>query len=270
MRRLDDASSVADLRTWRLARRPSLPGHPLRRASRSSNMNRWLSSTTLIGRPRLPTDGCRRYRVTAVTFDTRPVRPGHGDRRFLGGRRRARSSGRRAKRRHSRACSLRVRCRGLRPETRWTSSRLAPSRGRLWRQSEPSGDPKRLRGCAYYPALLGAVGLGERILNQVILERRDALADHPATKPVATNKAFDDWKPMIRVLKTWQVLPDDVATNFERLRRLRHDAVHRNVPTSTRPPATRLSNRSSCSSEPSLLPSKPDPHLIPGIAGADI
>ena len=27
---------------------------------------------TLIGRSRLPTDGCRRYRVTAVTFDTRP------------------------------------------------------------------------------------------------------------------------------------------------------------------------------------------------------
>ncbi len=41
---------------------------------------------------------------------------------------------------------------------------------------------------AYYPALLGAVGLGERILNQVILELRDALADHPATKPVATKQ----------------------------------------------------------------------------------
>jgi hypothetical protein len=27
---------------------------------------------TLIGRSRLPSDDCRRYRVTAVTFDTRP------------------------------------------------------------------------------------------------------------------------------------------------------------------------------------------------------
>jgi hypothetical protein len=124
---------------------------------------------------------------------------------------------------------------------------------------------------AYYPALLGAVGLGERILNQLILELRDAFADHSATKPVATKKAFDDWKLMIRVLKAWQVLPDDVATNFERLRRLRHDAVHYNVPTldtAARDEALEALQLLQQSIERLFHPSA-DAHLISGIAGAE-
>jgi hypothetical protein len=124
---------------------------------------------------------------------------------------------------------------------------------------------------AYYPALLGAVGLGERILNQVILELRDSFAEHAATKPVAAKGAFDDWKLMIRVLKAWQLLPEDVGASFERLRRLRHDAVHYNLPTldrAARDEALEALELLQRSIERLFHPSV-DAHLIPGIAGAE-
>ena len=40
----------------------------------------------------------------------------------------------------------------------------------------------------YYSALLGAAGLGERILNELILRLRPYFADHPATRYVAGKK----------------------------------------------------------------------------------
>jgi hypothetical protein len=124
---------------------------------------------------------------------------------------------------------------------------------------------------AYYPTLVGAAALGERILNQVTLELRDAFANHPATKPVARKKAFDDWKLMIRVLKAWGVLPEGVARNLERLSRLRHDAVHYNVPTldtAARDEALEALQLLQQIIERLFHPD-PDLHLIPDIAGAD-
>lgn len=225
---------------------------------------------TLIGRSRLPADGCRRYRVTALTFDTRPYILGMEIQDSWEDAIKAQWQETKRGIREGVLYEFGVedydrklddfQAIGAQP---WSVVAMHNRNLREIRRAFVAG--------AYYPALLGAVGLGERILNQVVLELRDAFADHPATKRVATNKAFDDWKLMIRVLKAWQVLPDDVAKNFERLRRLRHDAVHYNVPTldtAARDEALEALRLLQQSIERLFHPSV-DAHLIPGIAGAE-
>ncbi len=124
---------------------------------------------------------------------------------------------------------------------------------------------------AYYPALVATTALGERILNQVILELRDFFPQHPATKRVAAKSAFDNWTVMIRVLRAWDVLPQDVADNLERLRRLRNDVVHYNLPTldaAARDEALEALQLLQASIERLFHPD-PTRHLIPGIDGCE-
>lgn len=184
----------------------------------------------VVGRRRTPEDGCRRYRVAAVTFDTR-------------------------------ACVLDMEIQESwddHVKELWQENKLHIREGVLYEfgveDYERKLDDFRAIGSqpwsvvaihnrnlrairrafvagAYYPSLVGAAGLGERILNQITLGLRDAYADRPATKPVAQKSAFDDWKLMIRVLRAWGILPDDVARSYKRLARLRNDAVHYNIPT---------------------------------------
>ena len=78
----------------------------------------------------------------------------------------------------------------------------------------------------YYPALLGACGLGERILNQLVLTLRNDYADHPATKQVADKQSFDNWNVCIRALREWGVFADGIAYDFTTLMKRRHGAVH--------------------------------------------
>lgn len=78
----------------------------------------------------------------------------------------------------------------------------------------------------YYSSLLGIVGLGERILNDLILTLRDAHADNPATKRVAKKDSIDKWDEAIRALTAWQVLDQDNAKKYRSLAKLRNDAVH--------------------------------------------
>lgn len=79
---------------------------------------------------------------------------------------------------------------------------------------------------AYYPALLGAAGLGERILNDLIRDLRGDYAGHPATARVLSRNSFDNWPSAIRVLQDWGVLTDQMARDYLRLSRLRNAAVH--------------------------------------------
>jgi hypothetical protein len=79
---------------------------------------------------------------------------------------------------------------------------------------------------SYYSALLGACGLGERILNQLVLTLRDDYSSHPATKHVAGKKSLDDWQKCVRTLKEWGVLDEETARDYLRLMRMRHAAVH--------------------------------------------
>lgn len=78
---------------------------------------------------------------------------------------------------------------------------------------------------AYYPALLGAGGLGERILNELILRLRDDYADQPSTKRVS-GKSFNNWQVATKVLESWGVFDSELTRDYLRLARLRHDAVH--------------------------------------------
>ena len=82
-----------------------------------------------------------------------------------------------------------------------------------------------VEGC-YCPALLGACGLGERILNQLVLRLRDEYADHEATRFVATRQSIDKWDRCIRALTGWGVFDDGVAREYRELMRQRHAAVH--------------------------------------------
>lgn len=79
---------------------------------------------------------------------------------------------------------------------------------------------------AYYPALVGAVALGERVLNHLVLTLRDEYAGHPATKHVAGKESFDGWEKCIRTLEAWDVISDDVKSEYRALEKARHDAVH--------------------------------------------
>ena len=79
---------------------------------------------------------------------------------------------------------------------------------------------------SYYPALLGACGLGERILNQLLLTLRDDFVEHPATKRIATKGSVDDWKVAAKTLLAWKVIDKDCNSRFESLRKLRNDAIH--------------------------------------------
>lgn len=81
-------------------------------------------------------------------------------------------------------------------------------------------------GMDYYPALLGACGLGERILNQLVLTLRNDYADHDATKQVVDKQSFDNWKVCIKALQGWGVFTDEIARDFTTLMKRRHGAVH--------------------------------------------
>lgn len=92
----------------------------------------------------------------------------------------------------------------------------------------------------FYPALVGATALGERIFNHLILALRDDYVAHRATtKRVRTRTSFDDWGAAIDVLHGWGVLTDDVAETYRELEKQRHAAVHYdpNVSATARGPA---------------------------------
>jgi hypothetical protein len=184
---------------------------------------------TTLGRKRTVDDGCRRYRVSAVDFDTRARMlnwkigddwEDHVREMWLENKRHIREG-------------ILVQY-GIEDSERkladfaeldagpWSVVALHNRLMRAVRTAFIAG--------AYYPALVGAAGLGERILNQIILELRAEFSDNPATPRVMNKKSLDDWKLMIATLEAWGVLPSDVAEKFERLRRLRNDAVHYNRP----------------------------------------
>lgn len=81
-------------------------------------------------------------------------------------------------------------------------------------------------GMNYYPALLGACGLGERILNQLVLTLREDFIGHEATRNVALKKSFDDWRVCIETLEAWDVFTSETAQSFKSLMKQRHAAVH--------------------------------------------
>lgn len=84
---------------------------------------------------------------------------------------------------------------------------------------------------AYYPALVGACALGERILNHLILDLRQHYKHTPEFKRVHRKKSFDDWSLAIEVLEAWNVLLPAAASEFQALKTLRHRSIHFNAST---------------------------------------
>lgn len=79
---------------------------------------------------------------------------------------------------------------------------------------------------AYYPALVASGALGERILNQLIVRLRDDYASHPATVNVADARSFSNWRTCITALEAWGVLDREMAEKFGKLNHMRNRAIH--------------------------------------------
>lgn len=79
---------------------------------------------------------------------------------------------------------------------------------------------------AYYPALVGACALGERILNELILRLREDFVDHAATSEVGELRTLANWNKCIEVLVAWGVVDDATATRMNDVRKLRNKSVH--------------------------------------------
>jgi hypothetical protein len=79
----------------------------------------------------------------------------------------------------------------------------------------------------FYPALVGACALGERLLHELILALRDDYMNHRATtKRVRNGRLGTEWGTLIGVLHGWGVFEDGVAETYCELEQLRHAAVH--------------------------------------------
>ncbi|UCI23982.1 hypothetical protein [Mesorhizobium sp. B2-8-5] len=83
----------------------------------------------------------------------------------------------------------------------------------------------------YFPALVAACALGERILNHLILDLRDHYKASPHYRRVYRSESFDDWRFAVRVLEDWGVLLPDVCPVFIELATLRNRSVHFNPAT---------------------------------------
>ena len=181
---------------------------------------------TRLGSPRGPADGCRRYRPIQVTFDTRNVvldleieeewdaeiksmweeikAQVHVDLLAEFG-----PSNAEAKLDNYRAM-------GPAP---WSVVFKHTALLRQVRSSFAHGD--------FYPALVGACALGERLLHELILALRDHFVNHAATtRRIRAGKPGNEWGTLITVLQGWGILDEQVAATYRELERRRHAAVH--------------------------------------------
>lgn len=83
----------------------------------------------------------------------------------------------------------------------------------------------------YYPALVGACALGERILNHLVLDMRPYFTATPEYARVSRKNSFDNWDVPINTLEAWDILLPAAVTEFRALKILRHRSIHFNVGT---------------------------------------
>lgn len=123
---------------------------------------------------------------------------------------------------------------------------------------------------AYYPALVSACTLGERILNRMVIHLRDYYKNTPEYKSIYRKDSFDNWELAVRTLSSWQILLPDVADHFSDLERMRHRAIHFNPETEENPRSQALS---AINALKSIITKQfsgigQQPWYIPGAAGA--
>ncbi len=83
----------------------------------------------------------------------------------------------------------------------------------------------------YYPALVGACALGERILNHLILDMRVSFSNTAEYKRVSRKYSFNDWDVPIDTLVAWDILLPTAESEFRSLKTLRHRSIHFNIST---------------------------------------
>lgn len=93
----------------------------------------------------------------------------------------------------------------------------------------------------YYPALVAACALGERVLNHLIIDLREFYKSRAEYKKVHSKAAFDNWIIPIGILEAWGILLPQVGVEFRALKRLRDQSIHFNMATYTNLRADALS-----------------------------
>nr|WP_321981085.1 hypothetical protein [uncultured Cohaesibacter sp.] len=83
----------------------------------------------------------------------------------------------------------------------------------------------------YYPALVAACALGERILNHLVIDMRPMFKHTSEYRRVHKKQSFADWDVPINTLEEWGVLLPEVVSEFRLLKELRHRSIHFNVST---------------------------------------
>ena len=178
-----------------------------------------------LGEPRTSTDGCRRYRPVQLTFDTRNVMLDQE----IGA-----------------DWEPRV-------QRQWEANQAAIRMGLLAEHGTVDGEAKienyRAMGAApwsvvfehnallaqirssfthgdFYPALVGACALGERIYTELISVLRDDYVNHPATTRRIRRGDRPEWNSAIEVLRGWGLLPEAVDEAYAELKMRRDASVH--------------------------------------------
>lgn len=84
----------------------------------------------------------------------------------------------------------------------------------------------------YYPALVSACALGERMLNHMVLDLRDCFMSTESYKRVYRKSSFDNWDIPIQALDEWGVFQNEtVVDEFRQLKALRNRSLHFNMET---------------------------------------
>jgi hypothetical protein len=86
---------------------------------------------------------------------------------------------------------------------------------------------------SFYPSLVAACALGERILNHLILKLRDNFRNTQEYRKVYRRNSFDNWDLAIATLESWRVLLPDTIKYFKKLKKLRNRSIHFNPITDT-------------------------------------
>jgi hypothetical protein len=124
----------------------------------------------------------------------------------------------------------------------------------------------------FYPALVGACALGERILNELIISLRADYVNHKKTTArVRRGETFSDWNAPIEVLHGWGVLTDELEAKYQQLQQQRHESVHfkPGVDVAAREPALAALKLLQEIIEGIFVPHGGPPRYIENISGGD-
>lgn len=179
-----------------------------------------------LGQPRKPIDGCRRYRPLRVDFDTRNLildleiqKDWEPEIKALWDENKATVRAELIAEFGSSASTQKLdnyRAMGPAP---WSVVFEHTALLHQVRSSFAHGD--------FYPALVGACALGERLLHQLVLALRADFLNHAGTtKRVRRDRLGNDWNSLITVLQAWGIFDEETAGTFRELEQRRHVAVH--------------------------------------------